>query len=254
MTTMGTKAAYRHCLQKTRAHYENFPVAAIFLGSGLKKAISAVYAFARAADDIVDENIYPTQKTKQQALSAFRAELYNTQSQDPIFIALHHSIQTYQLPLDLFSALLDAFEQDIYKFSYQNDAELLAYCSKSANPIGRILLHLTQNKNPKSFLLSDMICTGLQLINFIQDLKSDIQERQRYYVPKGQSIAQQIERAEAFILAGRNLPDFIDHWGLKIQVKLVINLALKMLKKLKNRRSEWERPTLKWWEFVTGML
>lgn len=172
-------------------HYENFPVASWLCPPNLRQPIAAIYAFARAADDIADEgDATPQQRLEQ--LKAYRAQLHACACNAPIdsewshiFIPLGHQIHTQHLPLQLLDDLLSAFIQDIEKTrdgsTYVDRAQLLDYCKRSANPVGRLLLHLYGVHEPEAVAQSDAICTALQLINFWQDLSEDI-PRGRHYL------------------------------------------------------------------------
>ena len=171
-------------------HYENFPVASVLCPPRLRRAISAIYGFARSADDLADEGDAPAAR-RLADLAAFGRDLRAVASQQPhsgqwpdVFDALGGAVQRHDLPVALLAQLLDAFEQDV-RFSaagqrYETDVQLLDYCSRSANPIGRLLLHLYGVSSAQALALSDDICTALQLINFWQDLSLDI-PRRRYY-------------------------------------------------------------------------
>ena len=170
------------------SHYENFPVATVLCPPHLRPAIAAIYWFARTADDIADEGDAAPQ-TRLDDLAAYRADLMATASgRAPsvrwagVFGQLGPMIRQFDLPVDLLADLLSAFEQDVVKQRYASQAELLDYCRRSANPVGRLLLHLYGVKDAASLLESDCICTALQLINFWQDLGVDI-PRGRIYLP-----------------------------------------------------------------------
>ena len=169
------------------SHYENFPVATVLCPPHLRPAIAAIYWFARTADDIADEGDAAPQ-TRLDDLAAYRADLMATASgRAPsvrwagVFGQLGPMIRQFDLPVDLLADLLSAFEQDVVKQRYASQAELLDYCRRSANPVGRLLLHLYGVKDAASLLESDCICTALQLINFWQDLGVDI-SRGRIYL------------------------------------------------------------------------
>ena len=183
-------------------HYENFPVASLLCPAHLRSPISAIYHFARTADDLADEgcNDAPARLAD---LRAYRAELLaaagvQTDADEPglghdpagsrrwaqVFGPLRTLIAAHQLPLNLLTDLLDAFEQDV-RFTheqrrYATDAELLDYCTRSANPVGRLLLHLYGITDATALAQSDAICTALQLINFWQDVSVDV-ARGRWY-------------------------------------------------------------------------
>ena len=173
------------------AHYENFPVASFLCPAPLRAPIAAIYHFARTADDLADEgNDTPMQRL--QDLAAYRQDLTAACASGsawssrwaPIFGPLQVAIQAHQLQVQALNDLLDAFVQDVEKSrdgaGYATPAELLDYCRRSANPVGRLLLHLYGVTDPSALALSDDICTALQLINFWQDPSVDI-PRGRYY-------------------------------------------------------------------------
>jgi squalene synthase HpnC len=169
-------------------HYENFPVASMLCPKHLRPAVVAIYNFARTADDLADEgDASPAERS--QALALYKADLaacaqgQATSGRWPgVFDALAPQITQQQLPLPLLYDLLNAFEQDVHKTRYANQAELLDYCSRSANPVGRLLLHLYGVTHEAALRQSDCICTALQLVNFWQDLSVDI-PRGRIYLP-----------------------------------------------------------------------
>jgi len=171
-------------------HYENFPVASWLCPPQLRPAIVAIYHFARTADDIADEGqAPPTQRLEQ--LQHYRKTLIKTSAHGPngvphqwqwIFQPLHQALITHQLPTNLLLQLLDAFEQDVHNPPYSTRDELLHYCQHSANPIGRLLLHLYGVTDVRSLEQSDAICSALQLINFWQDMHIDV-GRNRCYIP-----------------------------------------------------------------------
>jgi hydroxysqualene synthase len=170
------------------AHYENFPVASLLCPPGLRPPIAAIYWFARTADDIADEGDAVPQ-TRLDDLAAYRADLMAvaaglppSRRWAPVFGQLAPMIAQFQLPVNLLADLLSAFEQDVVKQRYASEAELLDYCSRSANPVGRLLLHLYGIQDTASLQMSDCICSALQLINFWQDLSVDI-PRGRIYLP-----------------------------------------------------------------------
>ncbi len=174
------------------SHYENFPVASVLCPPALRQPILAIYRFARTADDIADEGDAGAAE-RLQDLSQYRQDLLATVAGRPpgprwqqVFSSLGRQIQQHALPAQPFVDLLDAFAQDVHKTdagsAYAHPTELLDYCRRSANPIGRLLLHLYGVHDPTAQAESDAICTALQLINFWQDLSRDI-PRGRHYVP-----------------------------------------------------------------------
>ncbi len=170
-------------------HYENFPVASFLLPAHLRRPIELIYQFARRADDFADEGERkPAERLA--LLEGFQGQLEIVESgdvpSDPLFVALQQVIVHHALPVQLFRDLLDAFTQDVTKSRYANDAELMDYCRRSANPIGRLLLHLYRETAPQSLAYSDAICTALQLINHWQDIAIDWKKNGfgRVYLPK----------------------------------------------------------------------
>ncbi|MEO6984997.1 MAG: squalene synthase HpnC [Paralcaligenes sp.] len=173
-------------------HYENFPVASLLLPARLREPITHIYRFARSADDIADEG-NASDSARLALLAGYRKALQDigrgafepTQADAPadIFTPLDRTIRTHQLPLQAFFDLLSAFEQDVKIHRYANDTELLDYCSRSANPVGRLMLHLYQAVTPQNLQESDAICTGLQLVNFWQDVAIDWRKT-RIYIPQ----------------------------------------------------------------------
>jgi hydroxysqualene synthase len=175
-------------------HYENFPVASWLCPPALRPAVRAIYWFARTADDIADEGDAPAAE-RLQSLRAYRADLLQAAAGEPrsgrwpgVFDPLARAIAAYRLPLPLLAALLDAFEEDTRHAGYADRAALLQYCSRSANPIGRLLLHLHGIDDPALLRRSDAVCSALQLVNFWQDLSADV-PRGRLYVPRSDAAA-----------------------------------------------------------------
>lgn len=184
-------------------HYENFPVASLLLPRRLRRPIEAIYRFARSADDIADEGD-ATDAVRLQRLADYRRQLaYIERGEappDPHFTDLAMTIGEWRLPIQLFHDLLDAFAQDVVQKRYDDFPELLAYCRRSANPVGRLLLHLVGRASDDNLQRSDGICTALQLVNFWQDVAIDWQKG-RVYLP--QSDLARFGVAEAAIAAGR---------------------------------------------------
>jgi phytoene synthase len=188
--------AYDACTKLARAHYENFPVGRL-VPRKMRPHVHAVYAFARYADDLADEGYAGSAKargardamTREERLAAL--DDWERQLCSPpgtpglhfIFIALHETIRELDLPLGLFTDLLSAFKQDVVKRRYANFAEVLDYCRRSANPVGRLVLLLHGRREEELHLLADHICTGLQLANFWQDVGVDL-EKDRMYLPE----------------------------------------------------------------------
>ena len=167
-------------------HYENFPVASVLLPAHLRRSVVAIYRFARAADDYADEGNW-TREERLAHLERLRDDLRRIERGDcpqvPLFLELATAIARHNLPLGLFHDLLDAFAQDVLKSRYANFTELLDYSRRSANPVGRLLLHVFDAARAETFRCSDLICSALQFINFWQDAAIDY-AKGRIYLPQ----------------------------------------------------------------------
>jgi hydroxysqualene synthase len=183
--------AYSYCERLAREHYENFPVASLLLPAAMRPHIAAIYAFARRADDFADEpGPDPTERLR--LLDAWGARLDSEAAvpdanraaagDDFIFFALQHTIRTHALPRALFHDLLSAFRQDVVTTRYATWDDVLDYCRRSANPIGRLVLRVAGYDDPDLARQSDAVCTALQLTNFWQDFAIDW-KRGRLYLP-----------------------------------------------------------------------
>jgi hydroxysqualene synthase len=192
--------AFAHCEARARAHYENFPVG-LFVPRAKRPFVHALYAFARAADDFADEPAYAGHRTEK--LDEWEARLhaaYRGQADDPIFIALAETVRRLDIPKQLLLDLLSAFRQDTVKTRYETWDELLDYCRRSADPVGRLVLIVFGQSDPALPPLSDAICTALQLANHWQDLAIDWRN-DRLYVPC--ELMQSFGVTEADLGAGR---------------------------------------------------
>jgi len=167
-------------------HYENFPVGSVLLPRDLRAPIAVIYRFARTADDIADEG-NATACERLDRLNDYQEGLNRIEigkpAQEPLFAAVAEVIAEYQLPIQLFRDLIDAFSQDVVKTRYADFNELMHYCRRSADPIGRLLLHLFKLATPTNLAWSDAICSSLQQINFWQDVAIDWEKR-RIYLPR----------------------------------------------------------------------
>jgi len=236
-------------------HYENFPVASILLPARLRPAVQAIYAFARSADDIADEGeALPAERLA--TLAAYGDGLdrieHGLPPSSPMFAALQTVTREFALPLAPLRDLLSAFRQDIGTTRYQGYAELLDYCSRSANPVGRLMLHLYGAAKAQNLRDSDAICSALQLINFCQDVEVDLrkariylplEDLQRFDVSEAQLGAGlqdnrwrglmrfEVERARVLLLSGAplalRLPGRIG-W----ELRLVVQGGLRILQKI----------------------
>ena len=181
------KQAYADCLAIARAHYENFPVASWLLPRALRKPVAVIYAFARQADDFADEGDLPPE-ARLDGLAALDAMLDEIAAGKPqttsLNLALADVIRRHRLPLEPFRDLLSAFRQDVTQKRYAHFGEVMDYCRRSANPIGRLLLHLLRHTDARDLACSDAVCSALQLINFYQDLAQDYAENGRIYIPQ----------------------------------------------------------------------
>lgn len=177
-------AAEAYTRQLAHAHYENFSVVSILLPKRLRQDFCNVYAFCRTADDLSDE-IGDRQKATA-LLAAFKEQTracYKGESTTAIFMALFGTIQRHDIPIEPFLDLIDAFEQDQRVDRYETFEQLLDYCRRSANPVGRLVLFMCGNRDENRQRLSDATCTALQLANFWQDVRRDIDQRDRIYLP-----------------------------------------------------------------------
>lgn len=278
----------------TITHYENFPVASFLCPAPLRAPIAAIYHFARSADDLADEgNATPAQRL--QDLQDFRQQLViaspptdaANQGTDgdhvnaassarwaSVFGPLQDAIQTWQLPTPLLHDLLDAFVQDVEKTRdgsrYATQAELLDYCRRSANPIGRLLLHLYGVTDAQALAMSDDICSALQLINFWQDPSRDLPRGRNYFASDdcarfgvaladlhachqspsiSNLIAAYAAAARARMLKGAELVHLIPGragW----ELRLVVQGGLRILDKIEalHFATLRQRPRLRWWD------
>jgi squalene synthase HpnC len=172
-----------YCRRLAESHYENFTVASRLFPRRLYQHLCNVYAYCRWADDLADESVgdlaVPLLNWWQMQLDA----AYAGEARHPVFVALRNTIEQTKLPRQPLADLLIAFRRDQVQKRYETLAELISYCEKSANPVGRLVLCLGEDADDESYRLSDSICTGLQLANFWQDVKRDY-EKGRIYIPQ----------------------------------------------------------------------
>ena len=275
-------------------HYENFPVASFLCPAHLRAPIAAIYHFARSADDLADEGMAtPAQRLQDlqdlrqqlviashppddadQGMDAARLTTASSARWAGIFGSLQYAIQTWQLPAPLLHDLLDAFVQDVEKSrdgsGYATQAELLDYCRRSANPIGRLLLHLYGVTGARALAMSDDICSALQLINFWQDPSRDLPRGRNYFASDDCArfgvatadlnacqqtpsitnlIADYAAAARARMLNGAELVHLIPGragW----ELRLVVQGGLRILDKIESMHfaTLTRRPTLRWWD------
>jgi phytoene synthase len=185
-----TEAAYARCRQLARAHAENFPVASALLPRAMRPHVAAIYAFARIADDFADEGTRSNDE-RLALLDDWRRRLDGAASgaasdddsdAGAVFTALGETIRQCRLDVSLFADLLSAFRQDVTVARYETWADLLDYCRRSANPVGRLVLRIAGVRDARVEAQSDCVCTALQLTNFWQDVERD-RRKGRLYVP-----------------------------------------------------------------------
>ena len=177
--------AYKSALDFAKMHYENFPVVSLLIPKKLRKHVAIIYWFARTADDFADEGNFSGDERLQRLneLENSLTELIKGKFKSPFEEALYQTIKQKNLTPQLFFDLLNAFKQDVVKKHYNNFNEVLDYCNRSANPVGRLILELYDVRNEEAFNYSDKICTALQLTNFYQDIEIDY-EKGRIYFPQ----------------------------------------------------------------------
>ena len=224
--------AREHVRKLATRHYENFPVASVVLPAGLRPHFHAIYAFCRWADDLGDEvdgadaSLALLDWWRGETVAMFAGE----PPRHPVFVALGPTAEAFGLTPDPFLDLTSAFEQDQTVTSYETFADLRDYCRRSADPVGRIVLKLLSAHTPENVRLSDSVCTGLQLVNFWQDVARDADLGRRYLPTEdmerfGYSLEDfaarrtspafrelmrsEVDRAEALLNAGRPLADRI---------------------------------------------
>ncbi len=233
-------ASRAYCRRLARAHYENFSVASLLLPRALRPHFHAIYAYCRWADDLADETCSTDRALR--LLDGWEEQLqecYAGRATHPVFVALRETIAEFSIPAEPFRELLAAFRQDQRTTRYETAEDALDYCRNSANPVGRMVLHLGRCHDQPRTALADNICTGLQLANFCQDVSGDLR-RGRIYLPQvecrrhgyGEAdfaaaryddrfrrlLAAEVDRAESYLRAGLPLvdqvPDFLrgDVW------------------------------------------
>jgi len=267
---MKPQDAYRACLATAHAHYENFPVASRLLPRHMRGPVAAIYLFARRADDWADEGDHAPDE-RLAALDDMErqlgAALDGAPGNDALWYALAHACARYALPARALRDLLTAFRQDVEQKRYRDFPAVLDYCERSANPVGRLLLHLAGVPTPTNLRDSDAICSALQLINFLQDLHQDFVERDRLYIPEhdlarhgvdeatlrgGEPapqvealLAEQVERAAWWLYQGRGLPGRLrGRFG--IEIKLIVRGGWRTIERLRAEKpgAPFARPRL----------
>jgi len=234
------------------SHYENFPVASLLLPAGLREPIEIIYRFARSADDFADEGDDPPE-IRLGKLNDYRAQLGTPR--DPLLRDVAKVIREHELPIGLFGDLLDAFSQDVTKKRYANFSEVLDYCRRSANPVGRLLLHLFKRTSDSNCRASDAICSALQLVNFWQDVDIDYTKDNRIYLPQDEMARHgvteqhlssrtcdnawkalmkfQVQRARELMLSGKGLGNALPG-RMGLEIRGTVEGGLRILEKIEH--------------------
>ncbi len=259
-----------YCATLARTHHENFPVVSWLLPKRLHQHFYNVYAFCRWADDLGDE--VGDTALALELLTWWRGELsdcYAGQVRHPVFVALRQTIQQFTIPPEPFTDLISAFEQDQTVREYATFDQLLDYCRRSANPVGRLVLRLGECATAQNVAWSDAICTGLQLANFWQDVARDAaigrtylprEDRHRYGFSDELLRLQQstpefialmrfeVERTREFLQAGLPLASAVPSW-LQMEIDMFIHGGLQTIQEIETIRYRvWEvRPRVSRW-------
>ncbi len=268
MNSVTQDRAERQARRLARRHYENFPVASLLLPRAYRAPVALIYAFARRADDIADEGDMSSAQ-RLQALEEMRNQLDLARAggatRDSNIAALAHAMGEFGLPWECLYDLLAAFAQDVTVSRYRDFESLRAYCTLSANPVGRLLLHLYDAATAHNVACSDSICTSLQLINFLQDVDDDYRLRGRIYVPEDdmtrfgvdesdfrqrrndrrvhELFHFQLQRAAELLHIGSPLARALPgRYGRELRA--VIAGGRRMLKKLQRRSDPFQRPRM----------
>lgn len=264
--------AFAYCAKITNDHYENFPVASLFLPQEKRPYIQTIYAFARTADDFADELKRPPSQ-RLSLLDEWQEQLQKcyemSETTHPVFIALAETVRRLNIPIEPLRDLITAFKMDVTRNRYATFDEVLQYCKHSANPVGRLVLMIFGYRDEYLYALSDNICTALQLANFWQDIPVDL-EKNRIYIP--QSDLQQfgyseddmrehetderfrkllkfeVDRTREMFYAGSKLPSLVDR-DLRLELRLIWFGGMSVLRKIERSRYDVfrQRPKLGFW-------
>ena len=265
---------YDEAIDFVKSHYENFPVISVFVKKPLRKHVAAVYQFARQADDIADEgDLSKDERIKR--LNDYEFSLKKSLAgsfENNFWKILRATIEENNLTESDFFNLLSAFKQDVWKNRYNNFDDLLDYCKRSANPVGRIILNLNEITDKSAIEYSDNICSALQLANFYQDVSVDILKG-RIYIPEDElekfSINEkdimekrfsnqfadlmkyEVDRCKEMFLKGRNLLAYLP-LRLRLQILVTIKGGEAILAKIEelNYNVIETRPTLSKLDFI----
>ena len=258
-------------LRVSVGHYENFPVASLLLPAPLRDPVAVIYRFARSADDFADEGDDPP-AARLAKLDAYRGALRQLDApRSTLFADVARIVRAHTLPVRLFEDLLDAFSQDVVQTRYATFAEVLDYCRRSANPVGRLLLHLFKRTSETELRQSDAICTALQLINFWQDAAIDY-AKDRIYLPQEDMarhgvaeahlaeqrcddawrslMAFQVRRSREMMLSGAPLGQILPG-RIGLEVRATVQGGLRILEKIEQAGYDVfrRRPVLRWFDW-----
>ena len=249
--------AYRECRKIALGHYENFPVGSVLLPKEIRPDFFALYAFMRQADDLADLPIRTPQE-KLEALAKWRHELHRSFDAEvtdhellPTFVALRNTTRKHGLTQLPFERLLDAFEFDAKgEVRFARFEDLLWYCDRSANPVGELVLALFGYQDEDRIALSNNICSALQLLNFCQDVKEDVDNGRSYFatedlerlgindisqlsksVEASKAVLMQMAHVRRMLRTGAPLTEMVNG-RLKYELRAVVFGAMALLKKL----------------------
>jgi hydroxysqualene synthase len=267
--TLRLNDAYAHCLAVARCHYDNFPVAALLLPRDIRKPVAVVYAFARTVADLANSSERHAEERIME-LAAIEAKLDIVKAggtlNDALFLALGNVMARHPLPTEAFYDLLRGCRMDIEKTRYASFRELIEYCRCTANPLGRLLLHLYRAATPRTLACSDAICTAVQIIRVLSEVGSDYHERGRIYVPQDEMarfgitedhfrgsypdealsrlVGLQLDRVRRLLAAGAPLAGVLKGRA-ALEVRLVLAAAVRTLHRLEMRSHPFARPVLR---------
>jgi squalene synthase HpnC len=260
--------AFEYCAKLTTSHYENFPVASLFLPQEQRAYIQAVYAFSRTADDIADEHVR-SPSARIEDLDKWEEQLhdcYHGKASHPVFVALAETVHQMSIPIEPLVDLIAAFRQDVSVHRYGTFTELLEYCRRSANPVGRLVLMIFGYRDDELFRRSDSICTALQLANFWQDVDVDrgigrcyipIEDIDRFHYSLDRweervcddafrdLMKFEVDRTKELFYDGAPLPASVEK-DLRLELKLVWFGGMRILRKIERQKYDTfaKRPRL----------
>ncbi len=268
-------SAFEFCRILSQTHYENFPVASFLIKKAWRKYIFAVYAFARIADDIADEIIQIPEEDRINLLNNLD-KLIQTEDfsriKNPVIKALIITIRDKKIPIEPFQNLLTAYKMDINFKQAETFYELMDYCKYSAEPIGELVLRITDNYSDQNILLSDKICSALQLINFWQDFSLDLMKN-RVFIPMeylakydlevndlferkkthnlNSCLNELYDRTEILLREGSELIKYLKNLRLKLEIKATVLGGATILNKIRKLQANIlvKRPKLSKAEF-----